>query len=37
MDLDELREKMGLSRISFRETSDKIVRLAARLQAEEAY
>lgn len=32
MDLDDLREKMGLSRISWRETSDKIVRLAA-LQA----
>ncbi|NDJ77251.1 MAG: site-specific integrase [Chloroflexi bacterium] len=29
MDLDDLREKMGLSRISWRETSDKIVRLAA--------
>ncbi len=28
MDLDDLREKMGLSRISWRETSDKIVRLA---------
>ncbi len=27
-DLDELREKMGLSRISWRETSDKIIRLA---------
>ena len=27
-DLDDLREKMGLSRISWRETSDKIVRLA---------
>lgn len=32
MDLDDLREKMGLSRISWRETSDKIIRLAA-LQA----
>jgi len=32
MDLDEMREKMGLSRISWRETSDKIIRLAA-LQA----
>jgi len=31
MDLEELREKMGLSRISWRETSEKIVRLA-RLQ-----
>lgn len=29
MDLEKLREKMGLSRISWRETSDKIVRLAA--------
>jgi site-specific recombinase XerD len=29
MDLEELREKMGLSRISWRETSDKIIRLAA--------
>jgi integrase/recombinase XerD len=28
MDMDELREKMGLSRISWRETSDKIIRLA---------
>ncbi len=28
VDLDELREKMGLSRISWRETSDKIIRLA---------
>ncbi|RPI99293.1 MAG: site-specific integrase, partial [Chloroflexi bacterium] len=28
-DLEELREKMGLSRISWRETSDKIIRLAA--------
>jgi hypothetical protein len=28
VDLDDLREKMGLSRISWRETSDKIVRLA---------
>lgn len=28
MDLEELREKMGLSRISWRETSDKIARLA---------
>lgn len=28
MDLEELREKMGLSRISWRETSDKIIRLA---------
>jgi site-specific recombinase XerD len=28
MDLEELREKMGLSRISWRETSEKIVRLA---------
>jgi site-specific recombinase XerD len=28
MDLDEMREKMGLSRISWRETSDKITRLA---------
>ena len=33
MDLERLREKMGLSRISWRETSDKIKRLAA-LQAE---
>ena len=29
MDLEKLREKMGLSRISWRETSDKITRLAA--------
>ena len=29
IDLDDLREKMGLSRISWRETSDKITRLAA--------
>lgn len=29
MELDKLREKMGLSRISWRETSDKIIRLAA--------
>jgi site-specific recombinase XerD len=29
MDMEELREKMGLSRISWRETSDKIIRLAA--------
>jgi integrase/recombinase XerD len=29
VDLEELREKMGLSRISWRETSDKITRLAA--------
>ena len=29
MDLETLREKMGLSRISWRETSDKIFRLAA--------
>lgn len=29
VDLDALREKMGLSRISWRETSDKIVRLTA--------
>lgn len=29
MDLEDLREKMGLSRISWRETRDKIVRLAA--------
>jgi site-specific recombinase XerD len=29
VDMDQLREKMGLSRISWRETSDKIVRLAA--------
>lgn len=29
VDLEELREKMGLSRISWRETSDKIIRLAA--------
>lgn len=29
MDLERLREKMGLSRISWRETSDKIKRLAA--------
>lgn len=28
MDMDDLREKMGLSRISWRETSDKILRLA---------
>jgi site-specific recombinase XerD len=28
MDLERLREKMGLSRISFRETGEKIVRLA---------
>jgi site-specific recombinase XerD len=28
VDLEELREKMGLSRISWRETSEKIVRLA---------
>jgi site-specific recombinase XerD len=28
MDLDDLRKKMGLSRISWRETSDKIIRLA---------
>lgn len=28
IDLEDLREKMGLSRISWRETSDKIVRLA---------
>jgi site-specific recombinase XerD len=33
VDLDTLREKMGLSRISWRETSDKIKRLAA-LQVE---
>ncbi|MBI5960330.1 MAG: site-specific integrase [Chloroflexi bacterium] len=32
MDLEEMREKMGLSRVSWRETSDKIIRLAA-LQA----
>ena len=29
IDMDELREKMGLSRISWRETGDKIVQLAA--------
>ncbi|HEX3051017.1 MAG TPA: site-specific integrase [Aggregatilineaceae bacterium] len=29
MDMDTLREKMGLSRISWRETSEKILRLAA--------
>jgi integrase/recombinase XerD len=29
MDLETLREKMGLSRISWRETSDKILRLSA--------
>lgn len=29
IDLDDLREKMGLSRVSWRETSDKIIRLAA--------
>ncbi|MCD4684634.1 MAG: site-specific integrase [Anaerolineae bacterium] len=29
IELDKLREKMGLSRISWRETSDKIIRLAA--------
>jgi hypothetical protein len=34
MALDDLREKMGLSRISWRETSDKIVRLAT-LQTEQ--
>jgi integrase/recombinase XerD len=28
MDLEELREKLGLSRVSWRETSDKIIRLA---------
>jgi integrase/recombinase XerD len=28
MDMDDLREKMGLSRISWRETSTKIVKLA---------
>lgn len=32
MDMDELREKLGLSRISWRETSDKIVRLAVKLE-----
>lgn len=32
MDMDQLREKMGLSRISWRETGDKIVQLAARLR-----
>lgn len=31
MELDELREKMGLSRISWRETKQKIIQLAARL------
>jgi integrase/recombinase XerD len=35
MDLDDLREKMGLSRISFRETGDKIKRLAALLDQRE--
>jgi integrase/recombinase XerD len=35
VDLDELREKMGLSRISWRETSDKIIRLAALQQQKE--
>lgn len=29
VDLEQLREKMGLSRISWRETSDKVIRLAA--------
>ena len=28
MDMDDLREKMGLSRVSWRETSTKIVKLA---------
>jgi acetyl-CoA synthetase len=32
MDMDQLREKMGLSRISWRETSDKITRLAVMQQ-----
>ena len=32
MDMDQLREKMGLSRISWRETSDKIIRLAVMQQ-----
>ena len=32
MDMDALREKMGLSRISWRETSEKIVQLAVKLQ-----
>jgi site-specific recombinase XerD len=35
MDLEELREKMGLSRISWRETSDKIVRLATLRKSQE--
>lgn len=30
MDMDELREKMGLSRISWRETSQKVIQLAQR-------
>lgn len=34
MDLEDLREKMGLSRISWRETSDKIVRLATMLSTQ---
>jgi integrase/recombinase XerD len=36
IDLEELREKMGLSRVSWRETSDKIVRLAALQASREA-
>jgi site-specific recombinase XerD len=35
MDLEELREKMGLSRISWRETSDKIIRLATLQKSQE--
>lgn len=34
MDLETLREKMGLSRISWRETSDKILRLSAQQHAQ---
>jgi site-specific recombinase XerD len=35
VDLEELREKMGLSRVSWRETSDKIVRLATLQKTQE--
>jgi site-specific recombinase XerD len=35
VDLDDLREKLGLSRISWRETSDKIIRLATLQKDEE--
>lgn len=35
MDLDDLREKMGLSEISWRETSQKIIKLASSLAIDE--